>query len=130
MNKLVEVKYISPKKGKGLFAKQKIKKGTIIEIAHIILISNDDYERIQDTSLYNYIFIWDDPKKPNYMNALALSICQFINHSYEPNIKYLYNYKNQTIKYLAIRNIEEGEELTVNYNGIVGDKSPVWFELE
>ena len=129
MNEFFEVRYISSKKGKGLFAKKDIKKNTIIEIAHIVLIHDTDYELIQESSLYNYIFTWDDPKFPEHMNAIAFSICQFMNHSYEPNVQYLYDYKEQTIEYRTLRNIRKEEELTVNYNGIVTDKSPVWFEL-
>ena len=130
MNNLFEVKFISSKKGKGLFAKKNIKKKKIIEIAHVMLIHDNDYEKIQESSLYDYTFTWDDPKFPNHMNAIAFSICQFMNHSYDPNVQYLYDYDSQTIEYHTLRDIIEGEELTVNYNGIVEDKSPVWFELE
>ncbi|MBN1800523.1 MAG: SET domain-containing protein-lysine N-methyltransferase [Candidatus Lokiarchaeota archaeon] len=130
MNGFSEVKFVSPKKGKGLFAKKNINKGTIIEKAHIILIPNKDYEYIQDTCLYNYIFSWEDPKYPESTNALAMGICQFINHSYRPNLRYLYDYKDQTIEFKALRNIVKGEELTVNYNGKISDKSPLWFKVE
>jgi SET domain-containing protein len=131
MNNLIEVKYISSKKGRGLFAKQLIKKGTSIDIANVILIPNNDYESIKKTVLYDYCYIWEDPKlKPEYKNAISLSISQFMNHSYEPNVKYVYDYKNRTIEYITLRNIPKGEELTVNYNGLINDKSPVWFTLE
>ncbi len=131
MNNLIEVKYISSKKGKGIFAKQNIKKGTIIDIANVVLIPNKDYKLIKKTVLYNYCYIWEDPKlKPEYKNAISLSISQFMNHSYEPNIKYVYDYKNNKIEYIALHNISNGEELTVNYNGLVKDKSPVWFKVE
>ena len=131
MSELFEVKYISPKKGRGVFAKKNIKKDTIVELANIILIPNTDYELIQDTILYHYVFEWDDPKnKGEKTNAIAFSICQFFNHSYNPNLKYFYDYKNSTIEYVAIKDILKGEELTVNYNGKVEDKAPVWFEVE
>jgi len=130
MDTLLEIKYISPKKGKGIFAKKVIKKGTLVEKAHIILISNKEYEKIQDTILYQYVFEWDDPNKPDFLNAIALSQCQFFNHSYKPNLKYVYDYENQIIEYRTIRHVSNGEELTVNYNGHVRDKSPMWFEVE
>ena len=131
MNSLIEVRYISSKKGKGLFAKQNIDEGTIIDIANVVLIPNKDYKRIKKTVLYNYCYTWEDPKlKPEYKNAISLSISQFMNHSYEPNIKYVYDYKNNKIKFITLRDIPKGEELTVNYNGLVDDKSPVWFKVE
>ena len=131
MNNLIEVKHISSKKGKGLFASQLIEKGTVIDIANVILIPNKEYKRIKKTVLYDYCYIWEDPKlKPEYKNAISLSISQFMNHSYEPSVKYVYDYKNKKIEYITLRDIPKGEELTVNYNGLVDDKSPVWFKLE
>ena len=131
MNNLIEVKFISSKKGKGVFAKGFIKKGTIIDIAHVILISDNDYELIEKTILYNYSFTWNDPNNNSeYKNAIPLSVCQLINHSYNPNLVNEYDYEKKYITYKAIRDISRGEELTINYNGIVEDKSPVWFEVE
>ena len=130
MSELLDAKYISPKKGKGVFAKKNIKEGFLVELAHVILIPNDEYDLIQDTILYHYIFEWDDPKNNGKnLNAIAMSICQFFNHSYNPNLKYIYDYENSTIEYIAIREISKGEELTVNYNGKVDDKTHVWFEV-
>jgi len=131
LNKLLEVKFISAKKGKGVFAKKNIIKGTKINIAHIILISNKEWDLIEDTVLSNYSFEWDDPNcKGEYESAISLSISQFINHSYNPNAKYVYDYKNKCIEYITIRDISKDEEITVNYNGLVDDKSPIWFEVE
>ena len=131
MNKLLEVRFISKKKGKGLFAKDHIPKGEIIDIAHIILISKKDWNLIENTVLSNYSFEWDDPKCiGEYESAISLSVSQFINHSYEPNVKYIYDYKNKCIKYITLRNISKGEEITVNYNGESLDQAPVWFEVE
>ncbi len=130
IDNLLEIKFISSKKGKGIFAKKHIKKGTIIERGHVILISNKEYEQIKDTILYHYVFEWDDPDKPEFQSAIALSKCQFFNHSYKPNLKYVYDYENQIIEYETIRDVSKGEELTVNYNAVVEDKSPMWFEVE
>ncbi len=130
MSNLVGVKFISPKKGNGVFARKNIKKYTTVVIGHVILISKSDYNLIQDTILNNYIYEWDDPNNIEFRSAIPLSICQFFNHSYTPNLKHQYDYENSTIEYIAIRDIQKGEELTVNYNGIIDDKSPVWFEVE
>ena len=131
MDRLLEVRFVSAKKGRGVFAKKDIKKGTVIEIAHVVPIPNKDYKKIRKTILYNYCYIWEDPKhKPEFTNAITLSISQFINHSYDPNVIYLYDYKNQAIEFSAHKDINKGEELLVNYNGLVDDNSPVWFEIE
>ena len=130
MNEYIKIRYISEEKGKGAFAKKDIKNNTIIDIANVILIPNKDYNKIKKTVLFDYCYIWQDPKhKPEFENAITLSISQFINHSFKPNIKYLYDYEIKAIEFSAIRDIKEGEELTVNYNGLVNDKSSVWFNV-
>ena len=131
LHEYIHIKPISEKKGKGAIAKKPIKKGTIVDVAYVIPLPNKEYKKVSQTVLYNYCYIWEDPKhKPEYKNAIALSISQFINHSYKPNLKYLYDYENKAIEFSAIKNISQGEELTVNYNALVDDKSPMWFELE
>ncbi|MFW9828092.1 MAG: hypothetical protein ACFFEY_10895 [Candidatus Thorarchaeota archaeon] len=34
------------------------------------------------------------------------------------------------MEFSAIRDISKGEEILVNYNGLVEDKNPIWFEVE
>jgi hypothetical protein len=131
MNDLIEVKFISLKKGKGVFAKKDINKGTIIDVAHVIPLPNKDYKEISKTILWNYCYIWEDPKhKSEFTNAISLSISQFINHSYDPNVRYIYDYNNNCMEFETLREIAAREEITVNYNGLVDDKSPVWFKIE
>ncbi len=31
--------------------------------------------------------------------------------------------------YVSIRDIAEGEEICINYNGVIDDRSEVWFEV-
>ena len=130
LHEFIEVKFISKSKGKGAFAKKDIKKETVIDVANVVLITNRDYKKIKKTELYDYCYIWEDPKlKPAFKNAVTLSVSQFINHSYTPNLRYLYDYKNKAIEYSAIEDISKGEELTMNYNGLVDDTSPLWFKV-
>jgi len=130
LHEFIEVKFISEIKGKGAFAKKDIEKDTIIDIANVVLIANKDYKKIKKTQLYNYCYIWQDPKhKQAFKYAITLSVSQFINHSYAPNLQYLYDYKGKAIEYVAILDIKNGEELTVNYNGLIDDTSPLWFKI-
>ncbi len=88
MDDLIEVKFISEKKGKGVFAIKKIAKGTLVDVAHVVPIPNKEYKKIKKTILYSYTYIWEDPKYiPEYRKAITFSVSQFINHSYTPNVK-------------------------------------------
>ena len=131
MSDLIEIKLISPKKGRGAISKKLIPKGTVLEEAHICLLSEKDYGKIENTILGNYIFDWDDPEgDPEYRSALAMSQAEFFNHSYAPNLQYIKDFKKQVIRFVAIRDINRGEEITINYNAIVDCKDPTWFEIE
>ncbi|HWL25392.1 MAG TPA: SET domain-containing protein-lysine N-methyltransferase, partial [Ureibacillus sp.] len=37
--------------------------------------------------------------------------------------------ENHSIDFYAMRDIHEGEEILVNYNGDPEDQSPLWFEV-
>jgi len=130
MNNSIEVRFINNTKGRGVFAKKPFKKGTIIDESHVILLTQEEFDMISSCKLYNYSFEWKNPDDKENICAIAMSFCQFINHSYTPNIMYEYDYENETIIYTVIEDIRQGEEITVNYNGDVEDKSPVWFEVE
>jgi len=131
MHEYIEVKYINERKGRGAFAKRDIKKGTMIEEGNVLLIPNNDYDKIYETTLYNYSFQWKDLRfNGEYKNMIPMSICNFINHSYEPNTRYYYDYQRLLIKFKTIRDIKEGEEITTNYNASPNDKKPVWFEVD
>ena len=131
MHPFIEVKFISKKKGRGAFAKKDIKKGKVIDIANVVPIPNKEYKKICNTILYHYCYVWEDPEHyPEFENAITLSISQFINHSFTPNVKYLYDYDKKAIEFSTIRDIMKGEELTVNYNGLIADQTPVWFDVE
>lgn len=130
INDFLRVEFISSNKGRGLFAKKDIEKGKVIDVAYVILISNKDCKKIKKTLVANYFFHWENPKyKSEYKVSLAMTICQFINHSFRPNVIYEINYKNDTIKFTTIRDIIKGEELTMNYNKKQFEKSPVWFDF-
>ena len=60
--------------------------------------------------------------------AIALGYGSLYNHSYAPNARYEEG-PAATMLFLALRPIEAGEEITVNYNGDPHDDSPVGFEV-
>ena len=112
-------------KGKGIFTKEAIVAGTVIEIAPVILLPEQDSALIDKTHLYNYYFLWGERHK-NY--AICLGYGSLYNHSYEPNCIYETYYEDEVIHFIALRDIAVGEELTINYNHDPTDPKPVWFD--
>jgi len=113
----------SPGKGRGVFAAMPIKKGAVVERVPVLLVPLKDLAGgPTNPTLNKYFYQWT---KKHF--ACCLGYGSLYNHSFEPNVTFKYG--RDTMTYKALRNIEEGEELTINYNGDPGDKKPVDFEL-
>jgi SET domain-containing protein len=61
---------------------------------------------------------------------MALGYIPIYNHSYESNCEYEMDYANDWIQIVTIRDIDQNEELFINYNGTWNDKTTIWFEAK
>jgi Proteins containing SET domain len=116
----------SPGKGRGIFSQRNFKKGEVIEICPVIVLPAEEIDSLELTQLYNYYFAWGPDSKDA---AIALGYGSLYNHSYNPNARYYKDFENSILKYICIRDIQEDEEITINYNCNPEDKTPVWFDL-
>ena len=114
------------KYGRGVFALRPFKKGELIEAAPVIAMPQSERKYVRKTKLDDYFFNWGESKKEP---AICLGYGSLYNHSYTPNARFINNLKNETIDFYAIRDIEKGEEITVNYNGDPDSKEKVWFKV-
>lgn len=130
LSDLIEIKLISFKKRRGLVAKTNILKNAIVEEAPVLLLSDKDYDLIKKTVLDNYVFEWNAAEDSEYKSAIAFSICELLNHSYNPNLAYINDFEKNVIRFYAIRDISKGEELTINYNGNSNELDIIWFEID
>jgi SET domain-containing protein len=112
------------KKGWGVFTSKKIKKGSVIEISPVIVMSAAEKKLLDQTTLYNYIFDWDKD-----CCCMAMGYIPLYNHASPSNCEYFQNYEEETIFIQAVRNIEVNEELTINYNGDWNNENDVWFSV-
>jgi SET domain-containing protein len=119
--------FVAPtgERGRGVFTSVAIKKGTVIEVAPVIVMTSEDRELLDQTLLHDYIFEWGLRKKGCCM---ALGYVPLYNHSYRSNCEYEMDYEQQVISVKAVRAIKAGEELFINYNGDWNNEKPVWFE--
>lgn len=111
-------------KGRGVFAQKRFLKGEIIETTPVVVVPAEQVEFIDQTILTYYYYDWEDKAV-----AIALGLCTLFNHSYQPNTYYIKKFTEREVQYIAYRDIEVGEEITANYNGSPGDKSPIWFNV-
>jgi SET domain-containing protein len=113
-------------KGRSIFTKQKIAANALIEESPVIVMSAEDRQLLDKTLLHDYIFEWGENKDKCCM---ALGFIPIYNHSYTSNCEYFMDFEKEIIQIKTVREIEKGEELTINYNGDWNDDKKVWFEV-
>jgi SET domain-containing protein len=125
---MIEIKVSALSDGefnRGVFAKQDIKKGTLLHEAPVIPYPNKEHDYIEKTALADYAFEYG----VNH-TAILLGYGMLFNHSYTPNATYKINFENHTFDFYAYTDIQAGEEILINYNGDVDDQELLWFDRE
>jgi uncharacterized protein len=117
----------SPLGGRGVFTSKKIYKDDVIEVCPVIVMKVGDIELLDKTTLYDYYFLWEDEENDLKTCAIALGLGSMYNHTAPSNADYQMDTEHDTIDIIAVRNIEAGEEITINYHGDPNDSSPTWF---
>jgi len=113
-------------KGRGVFTDKKISAGDIIESSPVIEFPEGEWDHVSETVISYYCYLWGEDLK---IGALALGYGSLYNHSYKPNAIYIRKVSEKVIDFVAIRDIEAGEEITINYNGVSDSNQPVWFDV-
>jgi len=111
-----------PGKGRGVVAGRPFRRYEVVASAPVVVLSAADWAAIEPTVLGHYCFRWDGDER-----AMALSSASFFNHSFTPNTCPKLRLDDLRIDFLAMCEINAGEELTFNYNGRPSDGSPLWF---
>ncbi len=78
--------------------------------------------------VFNWAKLCDAPEK----YALVLGYGSMYNHADHPNLRYSADPENQAMIYTAVRDIKQGEQLTVSYNQVSDGAQPRkrnWFEI-
>lgn len=121
--------YIAPTAcmGRGVFTSEDIEKGTLLEIAPVIVMSGDERIILDQTTLHDYIFEWGETSE---QCCMALGYVPVYNHSYSSNCEHEMDFGNGLIGIRAVRDIKAGEELFINYNGDWNDTKPLWFDAK
>ena len=121
--------YIAPTElmGRGVFTSEDISRGSVIEIAPVLVMSAKERELIDKTLLHDYIFEWGEE---NDQCCLALGWVSVYNHSYNSNCEYEMDYGNKTITIKTVKKIKAGEELFINYSGSWNATKKVWFDTK
>jgi uncharacterized protein len=116
------------RRGRGVLAAEPIARGTLIERAPVIVIPEADRANVDGSPVGNHIFMWehgttgDDIYSGKGQAAVVLGLASLINHSSEPNCRFIRHIEALALDLLALRDIAAGEELTFDYG------MALWFE--
>lgn len=125
----VYVKDTGTPKGRGVFAARRFGAGELVEECPVLLFKKP-FE-VLHKELKTVVFHWEVPEGAAATQALALGYGSLYNHSNPSNLRYETNREALVLRLLAVREIEAGEELTINYNAHGGahvSDEDWWFE--
>jgi hypothetical protein len=129
----VEIRDTETPKRRGVFALQSFQSGEIVEICPVIVFQCP-YDLLPK-ELQDYVFDWSDldVNAPKDMQAIAMGYGGMYNGDNPANLRYEAVIEGVQLlqQFVAVRNINAGEELTVNYSGKRGaavSQGNRWFE--
>jgi SET domain-containing protein len=97
--------------GRGVFAKEFIPSGTLIEECHYIPLEKKWNE--METILQEYVFAW--PKVNWKRSVIVLGFGSIYNHSRNNNADWDTDLDRDVFKFFTIKDINKGEEIFTNY---------------
>ena len=113
-----------PLKGRGVFAREPIAAGTVIEAAPVIVVPAAQRQLLDLTILHDYYFSWDVDPAGEESGAVALGLISLCNHSRRPRARVRRNVAQGTLDLVALVPIGAGDEVTIDYN------CPLWFAAQ
>lgn len=102
---------VLPEFGRCVIAERDIKAGELIECAEILVLSQEDTLKVNQTGLRDYTFTYNDTQ-----DCLVMGIGEMFNHSDMPNATYYLAHVNRERMYFrAVNDIKAGEQIFINY---------------
>ncbi|MEM9466453.1 MAG: SET domain-containing protein-lysine N-methyltransferase [Actinomycetota bacterium] len=125
----IVIRDISPEMGRGVFAARAFAEGETVEVAPIMLMIEtwDDLPAECRVRVFNWGHVTGVAGE---QYALPLGYGTFFNHTNDPNLRYVGSDVEQTLTYIARRDIEAGEQLYIHYDqpdGVHAEIEESWF---
>lgn len=125
----IETRVSNTVKQRGVYANQCFQAGEIIEICPVVIIHG--FPRDLPRELQTILFNWSNLTHSPPSLAIALGFGSLYNHNDPANLRYEVSIIDKTIRFISVVHIKTHDELTINYNSLVGDntaKTNSWFD--
>jgi hypothetical protein len=116
-------------KGRGVFAARTYTRGEVVETCPVVVLRMP-FSSLPD-EMKTLVFDWEVLAKVPNSHAFALGYGSMYNHNNPANMRYEADRQHSLLHFISVRAINEGEELTVNYNARGGGAhcdDDNWFE--
>lgn len=100
----------SPIQGRGVFAKEDISKGEVIETCHFTVLEQKFND--VDKKLQEYVFAWP---KTGLKSAVVWGFGSIYNHNKNNNADWETDELNNLFRFFTIKDIKKDEEICTNY---------------
>lgn len=111
--------------GRGVYCREDLRSGQLIEVAPVIRLPAKDIEHIHATTLHDYYFIWG---KEDKQVGIVLGYGSLYNHDPSPTAEYVPDFERDILTFYTLKAIPANTEITVNYNGTPSVVKKLWFE--
>lgn len=116
----------SPIHGTGVFAARPFAPGDLVECCPVVVCPGREEVLLEQTALRGLYFHWGDSGVADV--ALALGYGSLYNHAWRPNARYETDVEGAVVRFVAVRPIETGDEVTINYTGDPEGVGDLWFD--
>jgi hypothetical protein len=125
----IYIKDTGTPKGKGVFASRSFSQGEVVEISPVVLFHKHYFTLPKE--IKTLVFNWEALAGKKQTHAMALGYGSFYNHNNPANLSFEAVAENELLRFIATRNIDIDEELTINYCSVAGaavsDENDNWW---
>lgn len=124
----VVIRHTGTPTGRGAYAGRAFDAGDLVESCPVVLFDGS-FHSVPDP-VRKLLFNWGYLAGTESMHCLALGYGSLYNHANPANMRYEADAQHGALRFVAVRRIEVGEELTVNYNAVGGGSQSAedtWF---
>jgi hypothetical protein len=128
---LAYVKDTGTASGRGVFASRGFKAGETVEICPVVVVNKVASDLPPEVGCIIFGWSYLVTRQVGSLTAIALGYGSLYNHNNPANMRYEADDRLKALRFIAVSDIVQDEELTVNYNAYGGGaewNDNRWFE--